>query len=179
MSGVSIATGVSALDVLNPSTAAAVVGAAYGINVKNTWAALEETFGSRTITNAGPVVMASATIPPLTAGGVIRISGMFEMDTNAHTRTVAVRFGGQTLSSTTLTSQAGVVQHPFRFEIANNGSVSSQRAPSSFLNQGASGNAFATGTVDTSLSQLLEILGTVATYSMTLLWLNIETRGRA
>lgn len=159
--------------------AAAVVGAAYNIDARKTWAALEETFGSRTITDAGPVVMASATIPPLTAGGVIRVSGMFEMDTNAHTRTVSVRFGGQTFGSTTYTSQAGVVQVPFRFEIANVGSVSTQKAPSSFFNQAAVGTAFLSGTVDTSQAQLLEILGTVATYSMTLLWLNIETRGRA
>lgn len=144
---------------------------------KDTWQAVTETFGSRTITNAGPVVMASAMLPALKASGGIRISGSFEMDTAAHNRTALLRIGGQSFS-TTLLSSSGVIQQPFRLEVFNNGSQSSQRSPSSFFYQGAVGTPFLLGTVDMSQPQLLEVLGTVATYSMTLLWLNIETRGR-
>lgn len=158
----------------DPLEANKVVAAA-----KNIWLPVSETYGSRTITNAGPIVMASATIPPLTANGRIRISGMWQMDTNAHTRTVLCKIGGQDFSTTTLTSQAGVVTQPFRFEIANYLSTAVQRAPGSFTNQGATGSALLEKTVDTSQEQTLEIVGTVATYALTLMWVNIETCYRA
>lgn len=154
--------------------AAAVVGAA-----KNIWLPVSETYGSRTITNAGPIVMASATIPALTANGRIRVSGMFEMNTTAHNRTVTCKLGGQTFSSTTYTAQAGIITNPFRFELVNYLSTAAQKSPGSFFNQAATGNALLDGTVDTTIEQQLEIVGTVATYAMTLLWLNIETCNRA
>jgi hypothetical protein len=114
--------------------------------------------------------MGSLIIPGGTMGthGLLIVEGRWLTDTTAHTRTLACRFGGQTFASS-LISSAGAVVNPFRYVICNRGATNSQSChPSGQNGMDATGAALLLGTVDTTVDQTLELIGTVATYALTL-----------
>lgn len=123
--------------------------------------------GERTITNSGPVSMGQVLLPPLDEFSIVRVSGRMITDTNAHSRTMTCLLAGQQMCSSTLTSAGAIVQ-PFSFDIVNRGSKQQQSCHPSFSNPSATGSALVSRNVDTSVPTLLEVVGTVATYSMTL-----------
>lgn len=127
--------------------------------------------GSRTIIGSGPTVMGSLIIPGGTMGthGLLIVEGRWITDTAAHNRTMAFKFGGQVLGTNTL-SGAGTIISPFRIAIQNRGVTNSQSGHPNITNgMDASGSAVVLGTVDTTVDQTLELVGTVAApYAMTL-----------
>ena len=118
MSGVSIATGVSALDVLNSSIAAAVVGAAGGVRARYAEAPGTKTaIGSSDPADFEETIVGTITIPAgtLSAPGILRISNFWQYTGSAaSTKNMITRINGVSVNSpSTATSgnQCSLFEH--------------------------------------------------------------------
>lgn len=137
-----------------------------------------DTAGSRTITNAGPVVMGSVLVPGNSMGnfGQLRVRGRWSASGMVANKTMTVTLGGVTLM-TSGPGLTGTLIWPFDYIIVNRGSASSQSwHPSAAGSLASSATALGTSTVNTALDQTLELRGTVVTESLTLDYFTVEVQ---
>jgi hypothetical protein len=107
--------------------------------------------------------LATITIPGGSMGpnGSLRISPLWSYTNSANTKTLRIKFAGNTCYSSTPTTSAGLQAY---FTIRNNNSASAQSAIGTGTSSGSGGSSTAVVslTVDTSLDQVVVITGQLA-----------------
>jgi hypothetical protein len=121
--------------------------------------------GTATLTGTlTPTVLASVTIPGRPGGrtGIIRITTLWGLTNNANGKAPSITYGGTAFWAPAASSQANIgALRPPPADIAFTG-ASSQVGFALASNVGSSSSALVTATVDSTVDQTLEIVGTLS-----------------
>lgn len=116
---------------------------------------------------ATETTLASITIPGgmLGANGMLKITPVFSATNNVNTKTMRVRFAGNSLVAQGAASFASA---QLMAQIRNRNSLSSQGTFNALNGFGTSASSFSASAVDTSVDQVVTITGTLAVTTDTL-----------